>query len=162
NLSTFAGQGAGCLGQKYDPFRLLQDPSRPGFEVQALRPPADVSLERLDGRRGLWERFNRQMDQRLSGPGLAQMGAHYEQAFNLIGSTKFRKAFDLKEEPEPLRERYGKNKLGQGTLLARRLIEHGVPLVTVFWNPDSQEVPGGWDTHVKETPHLKVLLPPTD
>jgi uncharacterized protein (DUF1501 family) len=86
------------------------------------------------------------------------MGAHYERAFNLIGAPKFRKAFDLKEEPEHLRERYGKNKLGQGTLLARRLVEHGVPLVTVFWNGLEKD----WDTHYEETKVLKTLLPPTD
>jgi hypothetical protein len=91
------------------------------------------------------------------------MAAHYEQAFNLITSAKCRKAFNLREEPEPLRERYGKHKLGQATLLARRLVEHGVPLVTVFWNPEAKPgVPSTWDTHDGETKGLKLLLPPTD
>lgn len=154
---SFAGDSAGFLGKSYDPFRVLQDPSRPNFDVQALRPPADVSLERLGERRGLLDQISRQAGQRLSSS--AGMGAHHEQAFNLLGSAKFRKAFDLKQEPQTLRERYGNNKLGQGTLLARRLVEHGVPLVTVYWTGIGQQ---DWDTHYEETKHLKSLLPPTD
>lgn len=155
---TFAGEGGGFLGKKLDPFRVLQDPSRPNFEVQALRPPTDVPLGRLDERRALLDKLGRQMEGQLK-PSGADLDANYQQVFNLMSSPKFHKAFDLKAEPEKVRERYGKTKFGQGTLLARRLIEHGVPLVTVFWNgPD----PSNWDTHYEETKHLKVLLPPTD
>jgi hypothetical protein len=157
--STFAGEGGGFLGKKHDPFRVLQDPSRPQFEVPALRPPVDVSLERLGGRHGLLEQMSRHMDQQLASPVLAGMGVHYERAFNLLGSPKFRKAFDLTAEPDSVRERYGKTKFGQGTLLARRLVEHGVPLVTVFWNGTDRV---NWDSHQRETEWLKELLPPTD
>src|SRR5439155_19955018 len=65
---TFAGEGGGCLGKKYDPFRVLQDPNRPDFEVQALRRPAEVSLGRLGGRLGLLEQVGRQMHQRRRSP----------------------------------------------------------------------------------------------
>jgi Protein of unknown function (DUF1501) len=153
---SFAGEGGGCLGKKTDPFRVLQDPSRPQFAVQAIQPPAEVSLDRLGGRRGLLEQLSRQMDQQL---GAESMTAHQERAFAMLGSAKFRTAFDLKAEPEPVRERYGKTKLGQGTLLARRLVEHGVPLVTVYWTGTEE---GDWDTHYEETKNLKRLLPPTD
>ncbi len=156
---TFAGEGGGLLGKRYDPFRVLQDPSRANFEVQALRPPTDIPPDRLGQRRDLLDKMSRQMEKRMTAPATGEMGAHYEQVFNLMSSPKFHKAFDLKAEPNRLRERYGKTKFGQGTLLARRLVEHGVPLVTVFWNgPD----PPNWDTHYEETKHLKVLLPPTD
>ncbi|HJZ58092.1 MAG TPA: DUF1501 domain-containing protein [Gemmataceae bacterium] len=156
---TFAGEGGGLLGKRFDPFRVLQDPSRPDFEVQALRPPTDIPLDRLAQRRDLLDRMSRQGEKQLALPAAREMGAHYEQVFNLMSSPRFHKAFDLRAEPERLRERYGKTKFGQGTLLARRLVEHGVPLVTVFWNgPD----PSNWDTHYEETKHLKVLLPPTD
>jgi hypothetical protein len=157
--STFAGEGAGFLGKKYDPFRVLQDPSRSQFEVPALKTPTDVSMERLGGRQGLLEQMSRHVDQQVGSPASAGMNIHYERAFQLIGSPKFRKAFDLKEEPESVRERYGKTKFGQGTLLARRLVEHGVPLVTVFWNGSDRV---NWDSHQKETEWLKELLPPTD
>jgi hypothetical protein len=156
---TFAGEGGGLLGKRFDPFRVLQDPSRRDFEVHALRPPTDVPLDRLGRRRDLLEEIARQSETRLVSASTGAIGSQYEQVFNLMSSPKFHKAFDLKAEPERLRERYGKTKFGQGTLLARRMIEHGVPLVTVFWNgPD----PSNWDTHYEETKHLKVLLPPTD
>jgi hypothetical protein len=154
---SFAGDGAGLLGKKHEPFRVLEDPSRPQFEVQALRPPADLPLERLGARRELWEKLGRQAEQ-LTAAAPAGMNACYERAFNLIGSAKFRKAFDLKAESDSVRERYGKTKLGQGTLMARRLVEHGVPLVTVYWN----QIEDDWDTHQRETERLKRLLPPTD
>lgn len=156
---TFAGEGGGLLGKRLDPFRVLQDPSRRDFEVQALRPPTDIPLDRLGQRRDLLDKIARQSDTHMRSASTGAMGAHYAQVFNLMCSPKFHKAFDLKAEPERLREQYGKTKFGQGTLLARRLVEHGVPLVTVFWNgPD----PSNWDTHYEETKHLKVLLPPTD
>src|SRR6185436_19259021 len=63
--------------------------------------------------------------------------------------------FDLKAEPAPVRDRYGRTKFGQGVLLARRLIEHGVPLVTVYWN--GEEVPGGWDLHYRNRERLPPL-----
>src|SRR5262249_50184458 len=90
---------------------------------------------------------------------LSGISPQHEKAFGLISSAKFRNAFDLKVEPDSVRERYGKTKLGQGTLLARRLVEHGVPLVTVYWNGTEE---GDWDTHYEETKNLKRLLPPTD
>jgi hypothetical protein len=110
-------------------------------------------------RRGLLEQVNRQLDHQLNTPAFQEMGGHYDQAFGMIGSARFGKAFDLKAEPDAVRERYGRNKLGQGTLLARRLVEQGVPLVTVYWNGNEQQ---DWDTHYEETRHLKNLLPPTD
>src|SRR4051794_806588 len=78
---TFAGEGGGFLGQAYDPFRILQDPNRPDFRVQALTPPREVPLERPRARRGLLEQLQRQGDGAL-GRGL--MDAHQERAFNLI------------------------------------------------------------------------------
>jgi hypothetical protein len=156
---TFAGEGGGLLGKRFDPFRMLQDPSRSNFEVQALQPPTDVPLGRLGERRELLDQISRLADTQRTPHPLPGRRTDYEQVFNLMSSPRFHKAFDLKAEPERIRERYGKTKFGQGTLLARRLVEHGVPLVTVFWNgPD----PSNWDTHYEETKHLKVLLPPTD
>jgi hypothetical protein len=156
---TFAGEGGGLLGKRYDPFRVLQDPSRRDFEVQALRPPMDIPLGRLGQRQELLDAIGRESDAHLRSAAAGAMNANYSQVFGLMSSPKLHKAFDLKAEPERVREQYGRTKFGQGTLLARRLIEHGVPLVTVFWNgPD----PSNWDTHYEETKHLKVLLPPTD
>src|SRR5207248_4675907 len=74
---TFAGEGGGFLGQAYDPFRILQDPNRPGFRVPALTPPPEVPLERLGERRGLLEQLQR-LGEREVGPGT--MDVHQERA----------------------------------------------------------------------------------
>ena len=153
----FAGEGGGFLGQSCDPFRILQDPSRPDFRVQALTPPREVPLERFGQRRGLLEHLQRQGDHIL--PRRA-MDAHQERAFNMILAPQTQRAFDLHAEPAAVRDRYGRTKFGQGALLARRLIEHGVPLVTVYWN--GEEVPGGWDLHYRNAQYLPILAPQLD
>jgi hypothetical protein len=157
---TFAGEGAGFLGKRYDPFRILQDPNHPNFRVQALTPPQEISIDRLGDRRGLLDQINRQADYLRETRGVTGMNAQYEKAFNLVSSRQTQQAFDLKAEPANLRDRYGRNKFGQGVLLARRLVEHGVPLVTVCWN--GEEVSGGWDLHYESYPKLKKLMPPLD
>lgn len=154
---TFAGEGGGFLGQSYDPFRVLQDVNRPDFRVQALAPPREVPLDRLVGRRGLLEQVQRQSETVL---GRRAMDSHYERAFNMILAPTTRLAFDLNAEPDRMRERYGRHKFGQGVLLARRLVERGVPLVTVYWN--GEEVPGGWDLHYKNRERLPPLAAPLD
>ena len=78
----------------------------------------------------------------------------------MILAPQTRTAFDLNAEPPRVRDRYGRHKFGQGVLLARRLVEQGVPLVTVYWN--GEEVPGGWDLHYKNYERLKLLAPPLD
>ena len=95
----------------------------------------------------------------------------YRQAFEVLASPICREAFDLSAEPDEVRDRYGRNRPGQACLLARRLVEAGVPLVTVFWNytirgqdktPASTET-YGWDTHNDIFEALKVhLLPDFD
>jgi hypothetical protein len=154
---TFAGEGGGFLGQTHDPFRILQDPNRPDFRVQALTPPREVPLDRLADRRGLLDQLRRQGDAVL---GRRTLDAHQERAFNMILAPTTRTAFDLNAEPAAVRERYGRHKFGQGVLLARRLIERGVPLVTVYWN--GEEVPGGWDLHYKNRERLPPLAGPLD
>ncbi len=154
---TFAGEGGGFLGKAYDPFRILQDVSRPDFRVQALTPPREVPLERLAGRRGLLEQLQRRSAGVL---GRRPIDAHRQRAFNMILAPATRTAFDLNAEPARVRERYGRHKFGQGVLLARRLVERGVPLVTVFWNGD--EVPGGWDLHYRNRERLPRLAAPLD
>ncbi|MBM4073130.1 MAG: DUF1501 domain-containing protein [Planctomycetes bacterium] len=154
---SFAGEGGGFLGQPCDPFRILQDPNRPDFRVQAITPPREVPLDRLSERRGLLDQIQRHAD-RL--PGRRMMDTHQERAFNMILSPQTRMAFELNAEPTQVRERYGRHKFGQGVLLARRLVEQGVPLVTVYWN--GEEVPGGWDLHYRNAERLPPLAGPLD
>jgi hypothetical protein len=157
------GTTAGFLGSAYEPFTIDQNPNAPDFRVQdllALR--GDVPLERLTGRRGLLKAVNHQTEQLARSEALGVMGNHYEKALDLLGSAKVHQAFDLTAEPVKLRDRYGRHSFGQGVLLARRLVEHGVPLITVnFWNTCDPKV--HWDTHEKNFSQLKgPLMPPTD
>jgi hypothetical protein len=154
---TFAGEGGGFLGQTADPFRILQDPSRPEFKVQALAASREVSLERMGGRRGLLDQMRRQGDSAVIRSGL---DGFQQRAFDMILSRDTQRAFELGEESARMRDRYGRHKFGQGALLARRLVEFGVPLVTVYWN--GEEVPGGWDLHYRNRQNLGVLAPLLD
>jgi hypothetical protein len=157
---TFAGEGGGFLGRGFDPFWVLQDPNRPNFSVQATTLPRDVGVERLSNRRELLNMINRQAEQLSTGGTAGGLDAHYRKAFNLIGSPQVKKAFDLKAETDAVRDRYGRHKFGQGALLARRLVQHGVPLVTVCWS--GEEVNQGWDLHYNSYKNLSVLMPPMD
>ena len=154
----FAGEGGGFLGQAADPFRILQDPNRPDFRVQALAPTRELPIDRIGGRRGLLDQLRRQGNAAGSRNGL---DAFQERAFDMILSPGTQRAFDLGAESAGVRDRYGRHKFGQGVLLARRLMEHGVPLVTVYWNGE-EGVPGGWDLHYHNYDRLKLLAPPLD
>src|SRR5262249_27116567 len=89
-----------------------------------------------------------------------------QKAIDLLRSSKARKAFDLNQEPGPVRDRYGRHKFGQSVLLARRLVEAGVTLVQVNWPREKGDMQTGnplWDTHTKNTERLKTsLMPPWD
>jgi len=117
--------GAGFLGSEHDPFVTGGDPAKPDFQVRDLDFFRDVDIERINRRRDFLAEFD--------------SGDSYEKAYRLITSTQSRSAFDLAAEPESVRARYGPRTFGQSCLLARRLVERGVDLVTVTST--------GWDTH---------------
>jgi len=158
------GRGAGWLGQKYAPFNIDTDPNAANFEIKALTPPREVPLDRLAGRQGLLDSINRQADALRQSGSANLMDVHYQKALDLITAPQARKAFDLSAEPAAVRDRYGRHTFGQAVLLARRLVEHGVSLVTVNWNNFANKGGRGhWDTHGDNFKELKeLLLPPTD
>ncbi len=115
----------GFLGPAYAPLRVgtdLDNPSAPGFRVQAFDPPADVPPARLHARQRLLAAVE---------PERGPLGRFQERAVELVTGPEARRAFDLEREPPALRDRYGRGPLGQNLLLARRLIEAGVRLVSV-------------------------------
>jgi hypothetical protein len=116
----------GFLGAAYAPLRVgtdLDNPSAPGFRVTAFDPPPDVPPERLCRRSRLLERVE---------PAAGEpMRRFQERAVELVTGPEARRAFDLDREPPARRDRYGRGPLGQNLLLARRLIEAGVRLVSV-------------------------------
>ena len=128
--------GNGYLPTAVAPFTVGRD-----FRVRDLDFYKGLDLSRIDRRRqivGAFDRFSRAQDASAS----SKADPDLERAYNLIASSDAKKAFDLSDESSNLRQRYGRdggNGIGQGCLLARRLVERGVPFVTVNSS--------GWDTH---------------
>lgn len=156
------GQDGGWLGRNADPWVLHCDPAAASFQVPALAMPAEVSSLRFDDRQSLLQQTNRRLDQIAQNATTADFDGKYRQALDLMTSHAVRRAFDLAQEPAHRRDRYGRSRFGQSTLLARRLVEAGVPFVQINWTRISQEVPnqGTWDTHSKNAETLQRWLMP--
>ena len=154
------GQGAGILGQRYAPFLVQGDPTRPDFSLETLKLPRELDGQRLLGRLELQEALDRRAEHLARLPAARAMDEHYERAFHLLQSPKAQRAFRLADEPATIRERYGHHHFGQSCLLARRLIEAGVPLVTVYWNAPHIDDLQHWDTHKDSFNRLKKHLLP--
>jgi hypothetical protein len=158
------GQGAGWLGPVHNPLRIDADASKPDYRVGDFSLSAEVPLSRTQRRRELLSRLDAQRRNLEAQAEVAAGGAHQERAFSILSDRKAIEAFDLSKEPLKVRERYGMNIHGQAVLQARRLVEAGVPLVTVFWQNDGQtNVSVYWDTHNRNFIDLKTrLCPVTD
>ncbi len=161
--SVTPGQHASFLGKAFDPFFVAQDPNRTGFRLPELSLPASLPLSRLEDRRGLQHLIDQQTDL-SSWSGTAHgIDAFYDRALTMLSAPKIRRAFDLAEEPERLRDAYGRTTYGQSCLLARRLIEAGARFVSVYFSASIGGAKGGWDTHGDNFNQLKNrLLPITD
>src|SRR5262249_53677104 len=130
---TWPGQDAGWLGRGADPWLLTCDPSSPRFRVPGLAMPEEVPALRFRGRQALLRQVNRHLDAVDRSGAVAGYGVHSRQAFDLLRSSRARRAFALEQEPAAVRDRYGRHRFGQSVLLARRLVEAGVSLVQVNW-----------------------------
>src|SRR5262249_54285346 len=131
------GQGAGLLGHRFAPFNVTGDPTRPDFSIDTLTLPGEMTSERFERRSSLRAALDQQAGQIGKAPAAAKLDRYYELAFRMMQSPKARRAFQLSAEPPRLRDRYGMNHFGQSCLLARRLVEAEVPLVTVYWTVHS-------------------------
>lgn len=158
------GQGAGWLGPALNPFTIDHDPSRPDYKVGEFRLPDSVGPGRFAGRRQLLETLDAQARSWESQPGIRAMSGHQAKAADLLANPRALAAFDLGREDPKVRERYGLHPHGQAVLQARRLVEAGVPIVTVFWQNDGlTNVSVYWDTHNRNFIDLKTrLMPPAD
>ena len=156
------GTDAGFLGRRYDPWLLQCDPSADDFTVPGGAFPEGMSELRLDSRRSLLEQFNRRADAIERSAAARNFDLYKEKALELLVGGRARTAFDLRQEADELRERYGRHKFGQSVLLARRLVEAGASLVQVHWASQNKSLPngGGWDTHEKHCESLKGWLMP--
>jgi Protein of unknown function (DUF1501) len=154
------GQLGGCLGKGYDPFTVpFVRPMNGPLDLQGVADVmGTVDRGQLAGRRRLLDEINGAAPTRDSTAGTRSLDESVRRAYELLASPACRDAFDLAREPEKLRSAYGRAPFGQNCLLARRLVEAGVPMVTVnsFGKRD-------WDTHGNNFQELKnTLLPPTD
>jgi hypothetical protein len=146
---TYSGTYAGFLGPKHDPFE--QSPANYSQDQAAhpTTPLPNLALGRMQARHGLLKILEEQ-DRRLqSGRGPADLNEVRSEAMRMITSDKVRKAFTLDSEPAALRDRYGRNEYGESFLLARRLVQAGVKVVSIAWmhiakNGKAYNV---WDNH---------------
>lgn len=158
------GQTAGFLGRRFDPLVIDGEKRTALFRLPEVELPADVSVQRLADRRTLLSQLDaefRRRDLQRS----RETGDLYDQAWSLVGAPALRQSLDLAREPQAVRERYGPHLFGQGLLLARRLLEGGLPFVTVYWIDPTPPGPGGgeFDSHGRLYAHMRErLLPPTD
>lgn len=133
--------GPNFLGGKYAPFVVEDDPNNPRFQVRDVTPPAGLESTRFSARTDLRkqvDRLKRIQDQAAADPTVA-VDSFYQQGFDLVTSPEAQKGFNLAAEPDKVRDLYGRNSFGQRLLLARRLVESGVPFITIN--------DGGWDHH---------------
>jgi hypothetical protein len=158
------GQDGGFLGPLYHPMRIDADGSKPGYKVGELDLRTDVPMTRADERKALLAQIDHQRAGMEELMPMRAARSNYVRAFDLLAAPEVTRAFDLSREPPSVRERYGMNVHGQSVLQARRLIEAGVPLVTVFWPNDGiTNVSVYWDTHNRNFIDLKDrLCPVTD
>lgn len=150
-----AGGGAGFYGSAHAPFVIESNPSQADFEVQDLRPLEGFSAARQSRRQQLLSEVER-LETGRSAQGRPQaMSTYYDRARAMLTSSEARRAFDIRSEPESVREAYGYSSLGQCALLARRLVEGGCRFVGVDHS--------GWDHHFTIFPSLeKDMLPHVD
>lgn len=148
--------GPNFLGARHAPFVVDDNPNNPDFRVRDVALPRGLSGERFDSRREIRAQIDRMLriSDRAAGDPVAALDEHYQQGHELISSKEAQAAFDIHRESDRVRDAYGRNPLGQRALLARRLVEAGVPFITLY--------DGGWDHHVDMFPTLTKRLPAWD
>jgi hypothetical protein len=150
----------GLLGRAYDPLFVLRDPNAADFAVPELTLMAGVSQQRLVARRSLLAEVDRHFVGGSGGAARDALDSFQQRALDLLTSEATQRAFRLSDEPDKLRDSYGRNIYGQSVLLARRMVEAGTRLVTISWAPDANAT---WDTHGGNFSKLKDnLLPKFD
>jgi arylsulfatase A-like enzyme len=158
NGTVLHGQLPGFLGKQHGSFNIDQPLVGQDVKIQAIQPAAGLTAIRLTERKRLrdeFETFRRIID--IAGETEA-FDASYTRALDLLSSDKTQRAFELGNEPQQVRDRYGQTEFGQRCLLARRLAEAGVPMTNVSY---CHTPSGSWDTHSQNFKQMKGSLAPT-
>ena len=161
--SNVVGKGgsAGFLGRAFDPYTLFpsggdMDMNKlDRIKIDDLKLRDEVSTTRLERRARLRDVINAGMPEIDKAVSKYDLDEYYDTALNLIVSGKAREAFDLRQEPSALRDRYGRNTFGQSCLLARRLVEAGTRVVEVIWPKVANSDNHSWDHHVNLTKRMR-------
>jgi hypothetical protein len=146
--------GSGYLSNAYGPFSLGADPGNNNFRVRDLALPERVDEKRFTQRRSLLEIVDDHFRALEKSDALDAMDSFYQRAYGMISSPEARAAFDLAAEPDAVKNEYGRHAPGQRLLLARRLVEAGVRLVSTTI--------GGWDHHDNINGAFRGQAPPLD
>lgn len=148
--------GPNFLGARYAPFVVSDDPNRERFRVRDVAIPRDLAESRFGSRTDLRKRIDtlKRIEDEAAGDPVLGFDEYFRQGFSLVTSPEAQRAFDIAQESSETRERYGRNGFGQRCLLARRLVEAGVPFITVY--------DGGWDHHSDLFGALRKRLPEWD
>jgi hypothetical protein len=166
---TRPGQFAGRLGAEFDPLYVdgsLEEPLK--FQAPSLALSGGITAAQFQNRRALLQRLDGAKRGFEKARAEKSWEQHQERAIELLLSAGTTEAFDVASEPESVQSRYGTTVNGMSLLLARRLVEAGVPFVTVFWKENEKlaekcKSAGGWDTHGNNFGCLKEhLLPEFD
>ncbi|RMF43011.1 MAG: DUF1501 domain-containing protein, partial [Planctomycetota bacterium] len=146
--------GPNFLGARYAPFVVADDPNRDSFRVRDVTLPAGIAEGRFAGRQELRRQIDRMLrigDEAAADPAAA-VDEFFQQSLQLISSPEAQAAFDIHREPDQVRDRYGRHAFGQRALLARRLVDAGVPFITLY--------EGGWDHHEDLFNRFESKVPP--
>jgi hypothetical protein len=155
---TWPGQHAGFLGPRHDPWQIARDPGAADFGMDSLRPAAGIDVTRLGDRAALLQEVDGQQAWLADQAAAQRLSDQQRLAFSILASGRIARAFAMDQEPTAMRDRYGRHLFGQSLLLARRLVEAGVPVVQA--NMGAAQT---WDTHSSNFPTLRDrLLPPLD
>ncbi len=148
--------GPNFLGAKHAPFVVGGNPASKSFQVRDVSLPSNLTSDRFLGRKDLKGSLDRlrRIEEEAAGDPVQALDEYYHQGYRLMDSKPAQEAFDIHRENKKTREAYGNNSFGQRLLLSRRLVEAGVPFVTVY--------NGGWDHHVDIFKGLNSRLPPVD
>lgn len=152
---------AGFLGKAYDPYTLypegddMDNTKMDRIRVDDLQLRPEVFARRLERRARLRDAVNAAMPELDQAVSQYNLDGYYQKALDLIVSGRAREAFNLKAEPDAVRDRYGRTTFGQSCLLARRLVEAGTRVVEVIWPKVANSDNHSWDTHVGLTDRIK-------
>lgn len=149
------------LGEKFAPFCTMGEPRNADFKVRDLGWLEALSEQRMERRTSLRTQLETTLAMAERGQNMRGLETLYGEAMQLLTSPKTREAFDVQAEPETVKEKYGKSKLGQRCLLARRLIERDARFVMVDYGYDWGEYNNLWDNHcapVQNQPHIWKMV----